>query len=181
MRNRFVRKVKKLSVFVIIFNLLICNLPKAYAKEYIVFGSYPQTEVTDVSIFDGAEFDKNGDTVINGEKYRRVYVKESPEQAMVLNAVDEDGIWYHEDKSYTAYFKYEPLYWEDMGGVLVSRDIIDCKPYDEQEYKEISGLIDIRYAYPASWENSSVRAISEALDCEVSWNDELRTVNIKQR
>ena len=45
------------------------------ATSYLYFGSYPQSEVTGAALTEeikNAEYDEKGDTVIDGQKYRRV-------------------------------------------------------------------------------------------------------------
>lgn len=92
---------------------------------YVYFGSYPQTEVKGEELTDdiiNAVY-TNGDTVINGVKYRRISIAD-------VNNVDNFG----NDRVYR-YFKWEPIKWKVLHSseseLFVMSDMgLDCKDFD---------------------------------------------------
>ena len=77
---------------------------------YITFGSYPQSEVTEDTIINEIQkssFDSNGDTTVNGVKYRKVG---------------------------SCYYKYEPILWRILSKdgdtlFLLAEYSLDSQPY----------------------------------------------------
>lgn len=98
---------------------------------YIYFGSYPQTEVAGRDLTDAIEsasYDANGDAVIDGVKYRKVY----------------DSYWEENH-----YFKWEKIKWRvlqnDGTTLFVMADTgLDCKKYHEENAA-------------VTWESSTIR------------------------
>lgn len=119
---------------------------------YLYFGSYPQSEVTGSDLTNEiihADYDYNGDTEVNGIRYRRLsvdminYNYYADNTTLVKNYFDWSEGGYH-------YFKYEPIKWrvlklyEDEVFVITA-EALDCKCYNEED------------AY-VTWEVCSVRS-----------------------
>lgn len=99
-------------------------------KNYVYFGSYPQTRVEETEDLKNASFDK-GYTIIDGVKYGRAY---------------------HSSSSSYQYFRYEPILWrvlsnEDNEVFLLSEYCLDSYQYATKFMKKSE----------VSWVNSSVR------------------------
>lgn len=138
------------------------------AGEFITFGSYPQTEVTSPSSdITGASYDRNGDAVVGGQRYRRV---EDIEYGYTLeeDLTDDDGspvydmIPYVEQDNGYRYFKYEPIQWEkiqlDGEEYLLAKDALDAQPYDRQPRRQVYGLGRyIDSARHSNWDECSLR------------------------
>lgn len=97
---------------------------------YVYFGRYPQNEVTGDDLDDSiinANYNKNGDAVVNGVKYRRV---------------DEgDG-----DKPKWSYYSYEPIKWRVLQNdgstlLLLTDEAIFEAPYEYGWYKYITSKV----------------------------------------
>ena len=97
---------------------------------YVYFGRYPQNKVTGDDLDDSiinANYNKNGDAVVNGEKYRRV---------------DEgDG-----DKPKWSYYSYEPIKWRVLQNdgstlLLLTDEAIFEAPYEYGWYKYITSKV----------------------------------------
>lgn len=97
---------------------------------YVYFGRYPQNEVTGGDLDDSiinANYNKNGDAVVNGVKYRRV---------------DEgDG-----DKPKWSYYSYEPIKWRVLQNdgstlLLLTDEAIFEAPYEYGWYKYITSKV----------------------------------------
>ncbi len=135
------KRFNKILACLLCASIAIVQLPCMHAEaaeqsNYVYFGSYPQTEVPESQALLNAQY-KDGVAEVNGETYCRVSV---------------DGA-YH-------YYKYEPICWEivsEENGVttLLSRYVIDCKPFDEQEDKIVG--YDVHYADECVWADSSLR------------------------
>ncbi|MBE7044667.1 MAG: hypothetical protein E7397_03990 [Ruminococcaceae bacterium] len=124
--------VKALIGCFTIAGMCICGVS---AKDYVSFGSYPQSEVSETAALKTATYDNDGDTEINGTRYRRL--------------TDEEGY---------RYFLYEPILWEQIGNEYISRFVLDCEMYDAQETKiKEWGASGIEYASSTSWEKCSLR------------------------
>ena len=130
--------MKRLLSLLTVFVILISLYPRVCASEesltFVSFGSYPQTEVEPTDELAQAEYDENGDTELNGMRYRRLQ--------------DWDGT--------IRYFRWEPIIWQLVGNMLLARDVIDCKMYDEQEYRETGFGGGTSYCDPVPWEESSL-------------------------
>lgn len=114
---------------------------------YVYFGSYPQSEVTDsavIAAIEGAiaESGQTGelgiDVWVDGEKYRRI------SKSDVAGSVDKFG-----DSVYR-YFRWEPVKWRvlenDGASLLIMSDqSIDCKYYDDGKGK-------------TTWADSTIRS-----------------------
>lgn len=97
---------------------------------YVYFGRYPQNKVTGDDLDDSiinANYNKNGDAVVNGVKYRRV---------------DEgDG-----DKPKWSYYSYEPIKWRVLQNdgstlLLLTDEAIFEAPYEYGWYKYITSKV----------------------------------------
>lgn len=121
--------------------------------EYVVFGSYPKSEVVQTQELKNADYDENGNTVIDGSKYRRVKF--------------DNGF---------RYFLYEPIIWQRDGNTLVAVDVLDSKMYDEQEEKTVNFGGGIKYADSVTWEECSLRAWlnGEFAACAFSESERMR-------
>lgn len=118
--------------------LSLCPAAAAAGEEMILvsFGSYPKSEVAATQALAQAAYDENGDTELGGVRYRRL--------------TDWDGT--------LRYFRWEPIVWQVVGDVLLARDVIDCKMFDEQEYRESGFMGGTAYCDPVPWEECSLRA-----------------------
>ena len=128
--------------------------------DYILFGSYPQTKVTDASIISAlGEFDESTwtsygyfiegqvsdymyyiDKEYNGEKYRGVYF--TSYRPYLCNDSSSTSDSWQDDNGYATstvyWFKYEPIKWliaEESGGTvtLVADLILDSQQYDYED------------------------------------------------
>ncbi len=131
------RIIIRTILLTLIMSFMFCA--SALCSEYIAFGKYPKNEVSADDDIINASYDINNDAQISQDKYRRV----------------PDGSGGYK------YFKYESLYWEaintDEGILLVSKDIIDSRKYDEQEDKYVEFGGGLKYASAVTWEDSSIR------------------------
>ncbi len=102
---------------------------------YVYFGTYAQTEVTDEELTDdiiNADWDKNGEAVVDGVTYRRLYKDSASYVSDELTTAFYN--WF--DKEY-AYFKVEPIRWRvlenDGESLLLLADVaLDAQPYCTQ-------------------------------------------------
>ena len=121
---------------------------------YIYFGSYPQTEVTGTALtsaITGASYDSNGDTWIDGTKYRRI------------SKSDTHSSDYFGNSAYR-YFKWEQIKWRvlqnDGSTLFVLADKgLDCKSYNEK-YTSIT------------WENCTLRDWLNSFFYNMAFSDE---------
>lgn len=129
-----------LKCFTLTAILFLLQSTFVFGAEYLAFGSYPQSRVDPDAEITGAAYNADNDGQAGSNKYRRV-----------LN-----------DSGEYEYFKYEPLYWEVINTgsetLLLSKDIIDSKKYDEQEDKYVEFNGGLKYASPVTWEESSLRS-----------------------
>lgn len=139
---------------------------------YVDFGTYPQTEVVhedDEALITAlkqrkatykkvsskvwsklinAKYDSNGDTLINGIKYRRI------KKSDATNAYDSENTYYWSDDTTYHYFRFEKIKWRVLEvkkgmALLVSEYSLDGVKYNAtQNYV----MWDIR------WKNSSIRS-----------------------
>ena len=93
--------------------------------DYVYFGNYPQTEVTGEELTDeivGADYDGNGDAVVEGVRYRRISKDDT-------NSTQNFG-----DSDYR-YFKWERIKWrvlqknEDTLFIMADSGL-ECKRYN---------------------------------------------------
>lgn len=131
--------MKKFVTILVMAILIVICCPMTYASGseivYVEFGSYPQTAVAETQELENAVYDVNGDCEIEGVHYRRVQ--------------DWYGNYY--------YFRWEPIVWQVVDGLLLARDVIDCKMYDEQEVRyDPNWAVPLPYCYPVTWEESSL-------------------------
>ena len=97
---------------------------------YVYFGRYPQNKVTGDDLDDSiinANYNKNGDAVVNGVKYRRV---------------NEGYI----DKPEWSYYSYEPIKWRVLQNdgstlLLLTDEAIFEAPYEYGWYKYITSKV----------------------------------------
>ena len=150
--------------------------------EYILFGSYPQTKVTDASIISAlGGFDENTwtsygyfiegqvsdymyyiDKEYNGEKYRGVYFT-SYRPYNCDNSSSASDSW-QDDNGYVTstvyWFKYEPIKWliveeSDGKATLVADLILDSQQYDYEANKETYGNNNYAESTIRAWLNES--------------------------
>jgi hypothetical protein len=117
---------------------------KAYsAGDIIEFGSYPQTRVTDaglLSILNAAIPDINGNVVLNGARYKRMFYS-------VVNGNQAVNGYY----ANTVYwFQYEPIQWRVLSNTagelfVISEKILEASVYN-QDFEEVT------------WETSDLRS-----------------------
>lgn len=101
---------------------------------YVYFGSYPQMEITGDALtaeITGAFYDENGDTWVDGLKYRRIK-KSDANYSSTGNGYFQWG----SDEEYH-YFKWEQIKWrvlQNDGSTLfvVADKGLDCKDYNEE-------------------------------------------------
>lgn len=99
-------------------------------SKYIQDGYYIADDALYSSLISATGWDKNGDIILNGEKYRRI----TEEDATYVGEYDDQYQW---DWLYDAdyhYFKYEPIKWKVLSVnenrvVLQSALILDNKQY----------------------------------------------------
>ncbi|MDO5388111.1 MAG: stalk domain-containing protein [Clostridia bacterium] len=137
-------KINSIELFL---KFLICTAAAVFIQsafvfgaDYVEFGSYPQSHINPTSEIENAAYNSDNDAQIGNDKYRRV--------------LNSDGEY--------EYFKYEPLYWEiintDSKTILLSKNIIDSQPYDQQEDKYVDFNGGLKYADAVTWEESSIRS-----------------------
>lgn len=129
--------------------------------DYVFYGSYPQSEVTDEELIkklsDASLYPKNKNVVeIDGERYCRV--KSTDANFSYLQHGDDvpaaDGEFFEwEDRKTYHYFKYEPLRWrvlesKDNQLLLMADEAIDCVNYMTREHKVNWYISELR-----SWMN----------------------------
>lgn len=117
--------------------------------DYVYFGNYPQTQLVGSDVTEeivNAQYDENGDTVVNGVKYRRLDKKSATYASRDVAKGFFD--WDKVDGEY-AYFKYEPIKWRVLQNegdtLLLLSDLV----IDDQKYERSDGKV--------TWETSSVR------------------------
>ncbi len=146
----------------------------------VFWGSYPQTEISENELTDkiiNADWDQNGDALIDGIKYKRLsrkdsswydksnpkkYIRESFKYKDSDISIDRGYIWYWSKHKY-AYFKYEPIQWdvldvEDNKGIskvlLLSHYVLDNQYKLQCQDEEMLGYGRTNFA---SWKETSVR------------------------
>lgn len=114
---------------------------------YVYFGSYPQTEITGDELTDeiiGADYDEDGDAVVEGVKYRRMKKSDANNNYTGENYFP----WAGEDDYH--YFKWERIKWrvlqrnDDTLFVMADKGL-DCKCYNDE------------YNVSITWENCTLR------------------------
>ena len=150
--------------------------------EYILFGSYPQTKVTDASIISAlGEFDESTwtsygyyiegevsdymyyiDKEYNGERYRGVYFTSYRPYGTTDSGSASDTN--QDDNGYitsTVYwFKYEPIKWliveeSDGTATLVADLILDSQQFDFEADKEMYGNNNYAESSIRAWLNET--------------------------
>ncbi len=150
--------------------------------DYILFGSYPQSKVTDASIisalggFDESTWTSYGyyiegqvshymyyiDKEYNGEKYRGVcFTSYRPKYCGSSSSASNS---YQDDNGYVTstvyWFKYEPIKWliveeSDGKATLVADMILDAQQYDYEANKETFGNNNYAESTIRAWLNES--------------------------
>lgn len=118
---------------------------------YVYFGMYPQKEITGSEITDAirnASYDKYGDAVVNGKKYRRL-TYEMMSTYGTISQQSEKKFWTpYSDNGYR-YFLYEPIRWRvlncDNGTAFLFADLM----LDSQAYNYENSSCD--------WEDCTIR------------------------
>ena len=133
--------------------------------DYVYFGNYPQTEITDSTTIaaiesaiseSGMEASAGIDVVVDGTKYRRI------------SKSDTNYDRYFGDDDYR-YFKWEKIKWkvlENNGNTLfvVADNAVDCKNYNDPLTK-------------TTWENSTLRSwLNDSFYNEAFTNDEQEAI-----
>lgn len=117
--------------------------------DYVYFGNYPQTLVSGSALTQeivNAEYDDNGDTTVDGVKYRRLDKK----SATYTSRDAAKGFFdWNQVAGEFVYFKYEPVKWRVLQNegdtlLLLADTVLDC-----QRYERTDGKI--------TWENCNVR------------------------
>ena len=108
--------------------------------DYVYFGEYPQTRIAKEDLTEeiiNAEYNEDGDTVVNGEKIRRL----NKQGVNYYSRTKAEGFfdWYGVNDGY-AYFKYEPMKWRVLQNegdtlLLLSDMVIDCQRYEKSDGK----------------------------------------------
>ena len=133
---------------------------------YVYFGSYPQKEISGAELTKeiiGADYDANGDAVVNGKKYRRAII-EMADRTDLNDETELCADWdvYATTEGYR-YFLYEPIKWRVLNNdgsklFLMCDNIIDYRTM-------------LRYISTDTWETSHLR---EWLNYEESISIEAR-------
>ena len=114
---------------------------------YVYFGTYPQSLVSGgaltQSIID-ADYDSNGDAVVDGVKYKRL------SKDMATEARETDGYFIWGDEPYY-YFKYEPIKWRVLEIEAGSAFLVAENVLDTQKFRASGGTSE-------RWETSTIRA-----------------------
>ena len=147
--------------------------------DYILFGSYPQSKVTDASTISAlGGFDKSAwtsyryyrdgnvsnymyyiDKEYNGEKYRGVYFTSyRPDHCDSVYGFSQDDNGYASSTVY--WFKYEPIKWliveeSDGKATLVADLILDSQQYDYEANKETYGNNNYAESTIRAWLNET--------------------------
>lgn len=121
----------------------------------IYLGSYPQTEIKTAdseydSLKNAKKWDSNGETVIDGIKYRRMLKGDA-----VYAEDNSGGLLCYDWKDSTTYhyFRYEPIKWrvlktDGKSAMLLSDIALDTRNYTEG-YEGFDDIV---------WENSTIRS-----------------------
>lgn len=123
---------------------------------YVYFGMYPQREIKGSEITDAirnANYDKYGDAVVNGRKYRRL-TYEMMSTYGTINEKPAEYVWTpYSDNGYR-YFLYEPIRWKvlncDDGTAFLFADLI----LDTQAYNCRNSPVDWKDCTIREWLNS---------------------------
>lgn len=108
--------------------------------DYVYFGNYPQSRLTDEEITDeivNADYDDNDDVVVDGVEYRRVMYT-----SVTYSSRDtERGFynWKAIGRNYI-YFRYEPIKWRVLQNegdslLLLADSVLDCQQYERSDGK----------------------------------------------
>lgn len=119
----------------------------AVTWDCIYFGSYPQTEVVNLtSDITEATYDSNGDAVVKGVKYRRI--KESDATYSTTSTGWYDWTTGGDNNGYH-YFKYEPIKWRILSVNGNDAFLLADLGLDDQKYNETCTSV--------TWENCLLR------------------------
>lgn len=117
---------------------------------YVYFGSYPQSEVTDITIISaidsailagsGTTADAGTDVLVNGTKYRRISESDT-NYSEYFDEVTNNGY---------RYFKWDRIKWRVLNNngstlFVVADGALDCKDYNDVDTS-------------ITWENSTIRS-----------------------
>lgn len=114
---------------------------------YVYFGSYPQTEVKGDALttaITGASYDENGDTWINGIKYRRIR----------RNDTNYNEYFGMSNTAYR-YFKWESIKWRVLSNDGSTLFVIADKGLDCKNYNETNTSITWNECTLCAWLNNS--------------------------
>lgn len=149
------RYISKTSSYAVFSPEHICDENDRTSYSYVYFGSYPQSEVTQIDIINS--IDKGllqkgldtGDIWVNGTKYRKISCNNT------TDAFNYNTSSIQSSKEYR-YFKWERIRWrvlETVGGKmkLMADMALDCQPYNV-ESKEIT------------WKESTIRSWLNSYD-----------------
>ena len=149
--------------------------------DYVFFGSYPQSEVTDeelIKLIDadaekiGVKTDVGVDVWVNGEKYRRICQNDTNDP-WGAGSQFNSGRW--SDVSYMLgtlyrYYKYEPIKWRVLSNdgeslFLIADQALDCKSFD----------------LPTEWDKCNMRKWLNKNFYQSAFNDLEKDAIIKKR
>lgn len=120
---------------------------------YVYFGMYPQKEISGAALTDAirnADYDSNGDAVVNGKKYRRL-TWEMTTTYGTINAGSKEYFWDPYAENGYRYFLYEPIQWKILNNdgkklLLFANEVLDLQRMNSS--LKINGV---------SYENSDLR------------------------
>lgn len=147
-------------------------VPAVRLSDYrILFGSYPKSRIKPTEELISAEYDSNGDAVVNGFKYRRV---SKDDATYVSDRTSSDSSW-HVWKDEYEYFIYEPIEWlifkdennennDNNEYTLISEYSIDC-----QVYSTVKDELPV-------WETSDMRAWLNTTFYDISFSEDEKKV-----
>ncbi|MCL2020288.1 MAG: InlB B-repeat-containing protein [Oscillospiraceae bacterium] len=121
--------------------------PHITEYSYVYFGTYPQSQVSGETLTSdiiGADYDSNGDAVVNGVKYRRL------SKDMATEVKETNGYFSWGRETYY-YFKYESIKWRvleiaDGFALMAAENVLDT-----QKFRAAGGTSE-------KWETSTIRA-----------------------
>lgn len=123
---------------------------------YVYFGMYPQKEIKGNEITDAirnATYDKYGDAVVNGRKYRRLTFEMMSTYGTINQGGTENNWMPYSDNGYR-YFLYEPIRWKvlncDDGVAFLFADLV----LDTQAYNCENSSVDWKDCTIREWLNS---------------------------
>lgn len=131
--------------------------------DYVYFGSYPQTEILNVTdAVANARYDSDGNAVVDGVKYRRISE----------NDTNDGGYEFGTGTEYR-YFKWEPIKWKVLENdgetlLLLADNGLDCKNYNQDSIDW-----DTEEGLSVTWEDCMLRSwLNDSFYYEAFQSDE---------